>query len=418
MSAQADAALSFDRAGFTYAGAREPALADVSLSVPAGQCVVLTGGSGCGKTTLTRLANGLIPVSYDGELAGSVRIAGKDAGSWEMDALCRRVGSVFQNPRSQFFNLDTTSEVAFGCENLGLSRAEMHRRVDGAFALLGIGNTLLQVSLNPLLTNVVRPETLTSSLTAGQVVKAVSSFCGPFIAAFAAGELGDWQYLFPIYAAITLLSALWLLCTPIRESRETQPASSVGAAFSLLKDRTVLILFLGIVFVVGVDVGMNTVAPKLLIERSGYAVEQAGIGSIVYFVCRTVGALLGSLLLVRMSDVRYFRIHIFAAIAAMIALWFTHATAGMLVLVGLIGFACSSIFSVIYSAALKSHPDKANESSGLMITGVCGGAVIPPLMGASADFAGSQIGSLVVIGCCMAYLAVCALLLRRLETGK
>lgn len=87
MSAQADAALSFDRAGFTYAGAREPALADVSLSVPAGQCVVLTGGSGCGKTTLTRLANGLIPVSYDGELAGSVRIAGKDAGSWEMDAL-------------------------------------------------------------------------------------------------------------------------------------------------------------------------------------------------------------------------------------------------------------------------------------------------------------------------------------------
>ncbi len=164
-----------------------------------------------------------------------------------------------------------------------------------------------------------------------------------------------------------------------------------------------LILFLGIVFVVGVDVGMNTVAPKLLIERSGYAVEQAGIGSSVYFVCRTVGALLGSLLLVRMSDVRYFRIHIFAAIAAMIALWFTHATAGMLVLVGLIGFACSSIFSVIYSAALKSHPDKANEISGLMITGVCGGAVIPPLMGASADFAGSQIGSLVVIGCCMAY---------------
>ena len=283
-----------------------------------------------------------------------------------------------------------------------------------AFALLGIGNTLLQVSLNPLLTNVVRPETLTSSLTAGQVVKAVSSFCGPFIA----GELGDWQYLFPIYATITLLSALWLLCTPIRESRETQPASSVGAAFSLLKDRTVLILFLGIVFVVGVDVGMNTVAPKLLIERSGYAVEQAGIGSSVYFVCRTVGALLGSLLLVRMSDVRYFRIHIFAAIAAMIALWFTHATAGMLVLVGLIGFACSSIFSVIYSAALKSHPDKANEISGLMITGVCGGAVIPPLMGASADFAGSQIGSLVVIGCCMAYLAVCALLLRRFETGK
>ena len=139
-----------------------------------------------------------------------------------------------------------------------------------AFVLLGIGNTILQVSLNPLLTNVVKGDALTSSLTAGQVVKAVSSFCGPFIAAFAAGTLGNWQYLFPIFALITLLSAAWLMCTPIREEAEAPQASPVGATFALLKDRTVLLLFLGIVFVVGVDVGMNTVAPKLLIERGGY----------------------------------------------------------------------------------------------------------------------------------------------------
>ena len=117
-----------------------------------------------------------------------------------------------------------------------------------AFALLGIGNTLLQVSLNPLLTNVVRAETLTSSLTAGQVIKAVSSFCGPFIATFAAKKLGNWQYLFPIYAIITLLSALWLLSTPIYETQEKQQASPMGAVFALLKDRSMRILFLGIVF--------------------------------------------------------------------------------------------------------------------------------------------------------------------------
>lgn len=144
--------------------------------------------------------------------------------------------------------------------------------------LLGIGNTILQVSLNPLLTNVVKGDALTSSLTAGQVVKAVSSFCGPFIAAFAAGTLGNWQYLFPIFALITLLSAAWLMCTPIREEAEAPQASPVGATFALLKDRTVLLLFLGIVFVVGVDVGMNTVAPKLLIERGGYPVEQPDSG--------------------------------------------------------------------------------------------------------------------------------------------
>ena len=287
-----------------------------------------------------------------------------------------------------------------------------------AFALLGIGNTLLQVSLNPLLTNVVRAETLTSSLTAGQVIKAVSSFCGPFIATFAAEKLGNWQYLFPIYAIITLLSALWLLSTPIYETQEKQQASPMGAVFDLLKDRSMRILFLGIVFIVGVDVGMNTVAPKLLIERCGYAVEQAGIGSSFYFVCRTIGAFIGSFLLVRMSDSRYFQIHIFAAIITMAILWFTHTTSGILLLVGLIGFTCSSIFSVIYSAALKSLPDKANEISGLMITGICGGAVIPPLMGVSTDLIGNQTGSLAVIAGCMAYLAICALLLRKVETKQ
>lgn len=285
-----------------------------------------------------------------------------------------------------------------------------------AFVLLGIGNTILQVSLNPLLTNVVRGDALTSSLTAGQVVKAVSSFCGPFIAAFAASVLGNWQYLFPIFAGITVLSAAWLMFTPIQEQAETQQASSVGATFALLKDRTVLLLFLGIVFVVGVDVGMNTVSPKLLIERGGFAVESASLASSVYFVCRTVGALIGSILLVRMNDVRYFRIHIFLAIAAMVTLYFVQNTIGMLVLIGVIGFGCSSIFSVIYSTALKCHPEKTNEISGLMITGVFGGAVIPPLMGAAADFTGTQIGSLLVISVCMLYLAGCALALRKFVT--
>lgn len=282
-----------------------------------------------------------------------------------------------------------------------------------AFVLLGIGNTMLQVSLNPLLTNVVKGNALTSALTGGQVVKAVSSFCGPFIAAFAASALGNWQYLFPIFAGITLLSGLWLLCTPIEEEPAGQQASSMGAAFSLLRERTILLLFLGIFFVVGVDVGMNTVAPKLLIERGGFLVEQAGYGSSVYFVCRTIGALIGSILLVRMSDVRYFRIHIFIALAAMGALFFVQGTVAILAMIGLIGFFCSSIFSVIYSAALKSHPDKANEISGLMIMGVFGGAVIPPLMGLMADTLGSQIGSLMIIALCMVYLAGCSLWLGR-----
>ena len=282
-----------------------------------------------------------------------------------------------------------------------------------AFALLGIGNTLLQVSLNPLLTNVVHAETLTSSLTVGQVVKAISSFCGPFIAAFAARTLGNWQYLFPIFAGITLLSALWLQATPIHETYADRQKTSSTSAFGLLRDKTILALFMGIVFIVGLDVGMNTVAPKLLIERCSFTIDQAGIGSSVYFVCRTLGALIGSILLVRMGDIRYFRLHIFTALAFMILLFFVQGVWGILAIVGLIGFACSSIFSVIYSAALKSHPDKANEISGLLITGVFGGAVIPPLMGFLADSLHSQAGSLIALAGCMVYLAVCSLRLKQ-----
>ena len=281
-----------------------------------------------------------------------------------------------------------------------------------AFALLGIGNTILQVSLNPLLTNVVKGEALTSSLTAGQVVKAVSSFCGPFIAAFAAGTLGNWKYLFPVFAAVTLLSAIWLLATPIREEAPDNSTSSPGAVFGLLKDSRILFLFLGIFFIVGLDVGVNTVSPKLLIERAGWAVEKAGLGSSVYFVCRTAGALLGSVLLARMNDIKYFRCNILGAAIVLIPLFFLKGAVPMLIMIGATGFLCSSVFSVIYSAALKARPEKANEISGLMITGVSGGAVIPPCMGALADLTGSQAGSLIIIGVCIVYLVWCSLRLK------
>ena len=280
------------------------------------------------------------------------------------------------------------------------------------FVLLGVGNTILQVSLNPLLTNVVSGERLTSMLTAGQVIKAVSSFCGPFIAAFALGVLGEWRYLFPIFAAITLVSTLWLMFTDIPRETGVSGTSSLGATFSILKDSRILLLFLGIFFVVGVDVGTNTVAPKLLIEREGFSVDQAGLGSSLYFVCRTAGALAGSFILAKMDDIAYFRINIMAALAAVFLLFFAESTAAIMILIGCIGFFCSSIFSVIYSQALKNRPDRANEISGLMITGVCGGAAIPPAMGVLTDAVGSQAGSIAVIAACMVYLTCCAFCLK------
>ncbi len=277
-----------------------------------------------------------------------------------------------------------------------------------AFVLLGIGNTILQVSLNPLLTNVVSGERLSSCLTGGQVVKAVSSFCAPFLALFAAGTFGNWKYLFTIYAVVTLLSWLLLESTEIPREKPEREGVTVRSAFSLLKDRTVLLFFLGIFFIVGVDVGTNTVSAKILIERCSLPVEKASLGASVYFICRTAGAFLGTFLLARADDIKYLKLNLFLAAIAMASLFFLPSAAGILCGIGAIGFFCSSVFSVLFSQALKARPEKANEISGFMITGVCGGAVIPPLMGVAAQWTGSQNGSLAIISLCLIYLIYCA----------
>lgn len=277
-----------------------------------------------------------------------------------------------------------------------------------AFLLLGIGNTVLQVSLNPLLSNIVEGQALTSSLTAGQVVKAVSSFCGPFIAMFSVHYLGNWKYLFPIFALITLLSSLWLWQTRITEKRRDATDVTVKNTFTLLKNREILLLFLGIVFVVGVDVGMNTVTPKLLIERCSLPVDRAGLGASVYFFCRTIGAFTGAVLLVEISAGKFYLINVIISALGLGALFFVSGQYLILILVGLVGFTCSSIFPIIYSVAMQRVPDKVDEVSGLMIMGVFGGAVIPPFMGLMTDLLGSQVGSLSVIGMSVIYL-ICLL---------
>lgn len=284
-----------------------------------------------------------------------------------------------------------------------------------AFALLGVGNTILQVSLNPLMTNVVKGETLTSALTGGQVVKAVSSFLGPWIATYVGLQVfGDWKYIFLIYAAITALSGLWLMASPI-EREQSENVASLGQTFSLLKDKTILLLFLGIVAVVGVDVGTNTLAPKILMERMGLdpslqeSVKAVSHGPMWYFAFRTIGAFIGTALLLKMKPLKYFRIHIIAALAVVGVLYFMEGEYPVLISIGLIGYTCSSIFSVIYGMALQARPEKGNEISGLLITGVCGGAVVPPLMTyATSAMGGSQSGALTIIAIAVCYLIYCS----------
>lgn len=194
-----------------------------------------------------------------------------------------------------------------------------------AYALLGIGNAILQVSLNPLLNNVVTNKAfLTSSLTAGQVIKAVSSLVGPEIVLLAVNYFGadKWYYCFPILGFITLLSAVWLMATPIEREKNivSDKGLSIEDTFALLKDRTILLLFLGIFFIVGVDVATNFISSKLMSIRFGWADEQVKFAPQVYFLSRTVGALLGAFLLAHIAEMRYFRVNIVACIVSLLIL--------------------------------------------------------------------------------------------------
>ena len=280
-----------------------------------------------------------------------------------------------------------------------------------AFALLGIGNTILQVSLNPLVSNIVSKEQLTSSLTLGQFIKAIAAFLGPILAGFAASSLGNWKLMFPIFAAITILSSLWLWFISVEREAEVAETTSFKAAFSLLGDKTILFLFLGILFVVGVDVGMNTATPKFLMERTGMTLETAGLGTSLYFAARTAGALIGAILLAKISAKKFFQVSMILAVVALVAMIPMKNTIGILVMVAIIGFTIANVFSIIFSIAIQKLPSRANEISGLMVMGIAGGAIFPLLMGVMSDKMG-QTGGLLVIFACMIYLLVASFVIK------
>ena len=275
-----------------------------------------------------------------------------------------------------------------------------------AFALLGIGNTLMQVSLNPLISNVVSGDRMASTLTFGQFVKAIASFLAPFIAGWAAMKFGDWKLLFPIFAAVGVVAFIYLVLTPVKEKPIEGKPSTFGQCFALLGDKIILMLFLGILVHVGLDVGINTTAPQLMIDRVGLVKEDANLASSFYFMFRLGGCLLGAFILARYSSRKFFIVSVAMLAAAVGGLFFSHTHAAIYVCLAIFGVGNANIFSIMFSQALQHRPDKGNEVSALMIMGIAGGAIFPLLMGLATDALGSQQGSIMVLTLCVVYLFV------------
>lgn len=275
------------------------------------------------------------------------------------------------------------------------------------FSLLGIGNTLMQTSLNPLVSVVIKGN-LAATLTFGQFVKAIASFLAPYIAMWGAmGALPSfgygWRVLFPIYMIIGMAAAAFLSVTSIPEDEETGKASSLADSVKLLGKPIVLLSFIGIMCHVGVDVGTNTTAPKILMERLGWTLNDAAFATSLYFIFRTVGCLTGSFFLRVMKARTFFIISVSMMALSMVGMFVGTNQTLLYAAIALVGYGNSNVFSIVFSQALLSVPESKNEVSGLMIMGLFGGTVFPLLMGFASDAVG-QVGAVAVMAVGVAYL--------------
>ncbi|WP_270767201.1 MFS transporter [Segatella buccae] len=277
-----------------------------------------------------------------------------------------------------------------------------------SFSLLGIGNALMQTSLNPLVATVIQGGNLASTLTFGQFVKAIASFLAPYIAMWGATAsipaFGlQWRVLFPIYMVIGVIATLLLWMTPITEEEQTEKASSFAECLKLLGLPVVLLSFIGIMCHVGIDVGTNTTAPKILMERLDMSLNEAAFATSLYFIFRTIGCLTGSFFLRVMNNKVFFIISILMMALSMCGLFFGTSKAVLYTAIALVGYGNSNVFSLVYSQALLSVPERKNAVSGLMIMGLFGGTVFPLIMGFASDSIG-QMGAVLVMAVGVIYL--------------
>ena len=277
-----------------------------------------------------------------------------------------------------------------------------------SFSLLGIGNALMQTSLNPLVSTVLGNTNLASTLTFGQFVKAIASFIAPYLAMWGATQaipnFGlDWRVLFGIFFVVGTLSTLLLAGTPIEEEKIEGRPSTFVECFKLLGTPIVLLSFLGIMCHVGIDVGTNTTAPKILMERLGMTLNEAAFATSLYFIFRTIGCLTGSFFLRVMNNRTFFIISVCMMALSMCGLFFGTSKAVLYTAIALVGYGNSNIFSLVFAQALTAMPQKQNEVSGLMIMGLFGGTVFPLLMGFMSDAMG-QAGAVIVMTLGVIYL--------------
>ena len=280
-----------------------------------------------------------------------------------------------------------------------------------SFLFLGIGNTIIQVSSNPLLRDVTTAGQFSSAMSLSQLIKAISSLLGPILVTWAATGWGDWKKIFLVYGIISIVSAVWLFSTHVSETRAKEPSTFIRT-IGLLKDRFVLTMVLAIFFLVGIDVGLNTNIQYFLQSRFSLSLENASLGISVYFFSLMASRFVGAIILSKVDNYRFFTISSLLTVLFIVLLMFSPSASVALVFIALTGLASGNLFPLIFALTVNKMPDKANEISGLMIMAVVGGALIPPLMGYIQNISTAIVSYVVLVGCSV-YIYLSSLLYKK-----
>ena len=250
-----------------------------------------------------------------------------------------------------------------------------------AFVLLGIGNTIVQVAANPLLYDVVPKDKFSSYMSLSQFIKASCSLAGPIIAVFMSVQFGNWKLVFLVYAFVTFLAIFWLSSAPIKETKSGHIIATFSSCFSLLKNRSIMLLVLGIFIVVGAEVSMKTNIANLLQGVHNLSLDNASLAISIFFSAQMIGRLIGAISL-RFIDIKYFfRASTILSLLGLSMVLFFSGVWSARIGIFIIGIGTSNIFPLIFSLAAQKLPARVNEISGLMIMAIVGGAIIPPFMG-------------------------------------
>lgn len=305
--------------------------------------------------------------------------------------------------------------VGMVVQSIGLGLPFVHYSFGMMFAsfiLLGVGNTVIQVSANPLLQDVTPSDKLASYMSTSQFVKAMVSFSGPIIATFLARSFGDWKLVFAVYGITSLLAAFWLSVTPIKESKTDRKPASFASCFGLLKNRFVAFMALSIFLIVGAEVAINTNITNILIAKYGISLEEAAIGISFFFAGETISRFLGAIILNWINPRLFLLLVTLLALAGVLGVFFAPVSPVAFASVLIIGLGAGNMFPIIFSLALEKMPERANEISGLLIMAVSGGAVIPLVMGFVSTVWGA-LASVAVVGACMLYMLWVSFYVRR-----